>query len=59
MAADTAVVTAHAREQALPCNVHVGRRRFVPGREGVIGIREAGDGRTSVTTKACEVVVVV
>ena len=25
MAADTAVVTAHAREQALPCNVHGGR----------------------------------
>ena len=37
----------------------VEKHRVVPRPEGVIGIRDSGDGHTPVTSKACEVVVVV
>ena len=37
----------------------VKKHRVVSRPEGIIGIRHSGDGHTPVTTKACEVVVVV
>ena len=37
----------------------VKKHRVVPRPEGVVGIRHSGDGHTPVTTKFCEVVVVV